>query len=59
MTKLLERVDSAATRGARKQAAQSHRSMLKGIVVRRTSGITISHVSSTKKGTISIKTRGH
>jgi hypothetical protein len=28
MTKLLERVDSAATKGARKEAAQSHASML-------------------------------
>jgi hypothetical protein len=29
MTKLLDRVDSAATKGARRQAAQSHASMLK------------------------------
>jgi hypothetical protein len=28
MTKLLDRVDSVATKGARKQAAQSHASML-------------------------------
>jgi hypothetical protein len=28
MTKLLDRVDSAATKGARKQATQSHASML-------------------------------
>ena len=30
MTKLLDRVDSAATKGARKQATQSHASMFKG-----------------------------
>ena len=29
MTKLLDRVDSAATKGARQQAAQSHASMLR------------------------------
>jgi hypothetical protein len=29
MTKLLDRIDSAATKGARKQATQSHASMLK------------------------------
>jgi hypothetical protein len=29
MTKLIDRVDSAATKGARKQATQSHASMLK------------------------------
>jgi hypothetical protein len=29
MTKLLDRVDTAATEGARKQAAQSHASMMR------------------------------
>jgi hypothetical protein len=29
MTKLLDRVDSAATKGAREQAAQSHASLLR------------------------------
>jgi hypothetical protein len=34
MTKLLDRVDTAATEGARKQAAQSHASMMRADVPR-------------------------
>lgn len=41
MTKLLSRVDSAATKGARRQAAQSHASMLLTYSSKETSNTTV------------------
>ena len=59
MTKLLDRVDSAATKGARKQATQSHASMLTAHGSKVSSAPTLrlksAHGSERPKITVSIK----
>jgi hypothetical protein len=57
MTKLFSRVDSAATKGAMKRAAQLHASMIRGKEVQVPSAATVRIKTSHGEKKVSIQTR--